>query len=659
MRTSIFCLCLLLSGVSCATEPNQIDALLSASNRVYNSNPDSSFQLALQAEKLAIRQDLKPQLGYAILGQARYHLLKSNLELSAEKINQAAEIFHKLNMDAGIAKVYALQSTLSGRIGKPEEDIKYLEKALSIYRRLQDTTGITSTLSNLSYLYSEAGKFAISRKSLIELERILDGEVGKNSYYLIQNWGSFYSCQSQYRKAIDYYLKAMKLADDLNMIDSRATINLIVGLAYQKVDEYNKAEHHMLTSLSIAQENNLVYETLEAYEGLKGVYEQQKNIEKAYIVFKNIIAIKDTIYNLETVNRLNDYDKKLALAEKEKIISAQEFSMKQEQLKSEAEKSKNQILLLIIFVVVLISGVAIFAFIKTKRLKDEVSIQKDEAENQREYLEEAYKNITDSIQYAKRIQQAVLKSEEHQSKHLPEHFIMFEPKDIVSGDFYWAQEMGDDLYMAVADCTGHGVPGAFMSMLGIAFLNDIFSDYSGLSPAQTLDELRNRIISELGQTGKEGENRDGMDISLIRLNLKTNHLEWSGANNSLYLLRQSDAISEPDIKEMKHTAHDGLILSEIKPDKQPIGYYDYMNPFTNHSVQLDKGDVIYLFSDGYADQFGGLKGKKLKYKPFKELIIQNFSESMDMQKLLLNKYFKNWKGEHEQVDDVCVLGVRV
>ena len=211
----------------------------------------------------------------------------------------------------------------------------------------------------------------------------------------------------------------------------------------------------------------------------------------------------------------------------------------------------------------------------------------------------------------------------------------------MSGDFYWGSEKQGCLCVAVVDCTGHGVPGAFMSMLGMSFLNEINSHERALTPAEILDELRGKIIKELRQTGAEGESKDGMDISLIRINLNnTAQVMWAGANNPLYIISDNE-------------------LHEIKADKQSIGYGYNMQPFTNHSLNLKKGDLIYLFTDGFADQFGGTNGKKFKYKPFKQLLLKIKDKPMPEQKSILNQAFEEWKGNLEQVDDVCIVGIRL
>jgi serine phosphatase RsbU (regulator of sigma subunit) len=255
-------------------------------------------------------------------------------------------------------------------------------------------------------------------------------------------------------------------------------------------------------------------------------------------------------------------------------------------------------------------------------------------------VERKHKEVLDSINYAKGIQVAMLKSDAQDSQHLPKHFVLFKPRDVVSGDFYWSYEVENYWYVASVDCTGHGVPGAFLTMLGCAFLNEICSR-STLTPAQILDQLRDKIIKELSGNGSV---KDGMDISICRINIngsKNNvEVQWAGANNPLWYIQKDQ-------------------MKEIKGDKQPIGYYEIIKPFTNHTMRLDEGDYLYLFTDGYADQFGGPMDKKFKYKPLIELVKNTVSVNMNEQKLKLNEAFENWKGEHEQTDDVCIVGIRI
>jgi GAF domain-containing protein/serine phosphatase RsbU (regulator of sigma subunit) len=266
---------------------------------------------------------------------------------------------------------------------------------------------------------------------------------------------------------------------------------------------------------------------------------------------------------------------------------------------------------------------------------------------QKEELEEKNKDITDSINYAKRIQEAILPSLEMREELFPESFILYHPRDIVSGDFYWFAEKNGKKLIAAVDCTGHGVPGAFMSMIGNSFLNEIVNERALTRPGLILDKLRNLVIRSLKQSEAENGANDGMDISLMCLSENKSDdgtkikVDWAGANNPLWLMRDGKCI-------------------EYKPDKRPISFSRGQElSFTNHGIEVQKGDTLYIFTDGFADQFGGEKGKKFKYKQLQQVLLGIQNESMQKQHEILSATFKKWKGTLEQVDDVLVIGVRV
>lgn len=281
-----------------------------------------------------------------------------------------------------------------------------------------------------------------------------------------------------------------------------------------------------------------------------------------------------------------------------------------------------------------------------KELVARFALQKSKLE-----LEEKNNEIVDSINYAKRIQNALIPPESALRKILPESFVLFKPKDIVSGDFYWATDLNtttnteqdkDKLVLfSVADCTGHGVPGAFMSIIGLKVFNQSVQQPDVNTTGEALDYLNHEVFNAVNKHS-EGDNiiRDGMDVALCAINFKTLKFNFSGANNPVYIVRDKQ-------------------LHEIKGDKRPIGSYEVETKFTNNDYQLEKGDMVYIFSDGYPDQFGGPKGKKFKYSQFKEVLIEHAHLSAKEQHEKLEHIFENWRGNLEQLDDVCVIGVRI
>jgi serine phosphatase RsbU (regulator of sigma subunit) len=275
-----------------------------------------------------------------------------------------------------------------------------------------------------------------------------------------------------------------------------------------------------------------------------------------------------------------------------------------------------------------------------QNLEHKVQERTQEIHLQKELLEVKNKEIIDSINYAKRLQHAILPDFEEMYAALGDSFLLYKPKDIVSGDFYWLFVDGDSLLVATVDCTGHGVPGAMVSVVGANSLDRCVKEFDLRTPSEILEKLSDLV--ELTFATEQYEVRDGMDISLVHYNTKTRVIQYCGAHNPLWII-------PADADEIRET----------KADKQPIGKYEYRKPFTNHTFQLNEGDTIYLFSDGYADQFGGPLGKKFKYSTLKKLLLDNCRKTMKEQHDILDETFEGWRGMLEQNDDVCMIAFRI
>ena len=294
--------------------------------------------------------------------------------------------------------------------------------------------------------------------------------------------------------------------------------------------------------------------------------------------------------------------------------------------------------------------------------KDEIETQKDEIEQQRDVAFKQHKDITDSILYAKRIQDAILPSINTFNNIFPNNFIIFKPRDIVSGDFYWLNKINRNntpyYIIAVADCTGHGVPGAFMSMLGTSLLNEITIRTDIKNAAQLLDVLREKVKQSLSQTGKMDEAKDGMDIAISVINLDNLQLQFAGANNPLYIIRNEKEMEKSQTPKILKSQNPKK-LQVIKGDRQPIGIYIKERPFTNHQIQLEKGNQIYMLTDGYVDQIGGPNRKKFMTKNFKKYLLQISNNTMQEQKEILTEKFEEWKGDNMQLDDILMIGIKL
>ncbi|UKN00521.1 SpoIIE family protein phosphatase [Paracrocinitomix mangrovi] len=275
-----------------------------------------------------------------------------------------------------------------------------------------------------------------------------------------------------------------------------------------------------------------------------------------------------------------------------------------------------------------------------QNLEEKVEERTKELQSQKEMVEEKNREIVDSINYALRLQRAIIPTAAKVKTALPESFVYFKPKDIVSGDFYWMNEVDGQVLIGAIDCTGHGVPGAMVSVVGANGLNRCVKEFNLRQPAAILDKLTD-LVKETFESG-EDKVKDGMDGALCSIDLEKNIVQYAGAHNPLWVIKA-----------------DAEDVEEIKADKQPIGDFDFRKPFTNHTLQLSKGDQIYFFSDGYVDQFGGPKGKKFKYKTLKKLLFEIREKSMEEQMQILDKTFKEWKRDLEQLDDVCIIGVKL
>ena len=274
-----------------------------------------------------------------------------------------------------------------------------------------------------------------------------------------------------------------------------------------------------------------------------------------------------------------------------------------------------------------------------KSQRDEIESQRNLAISQRDEMSKQKKELTDSIRYALQIQKSMLPSDSLLKTLIKDHFVFYKPRDIVSGDFYWVNEVEEKVIVTVGDCTGHGVPGAFMSLLGITFLKEIIVKEYITHPAVILNKLRKEVIKSMKQHGEGTELKDGMDISLCVYDKKTRMLEFAGANNSALIVRNNEFI-------------------ELKPDRMPIGIYESMHKFTMKEFKLLDNDIVYLYTDGFQDQFGGNKEKKFLSKKFKTLIIEASQLPMHKQESFFSEKFQEWKGQYEQVDDITVFGIK-
>ena len=514
-------------------------------------------------------------------------------------------------------------------MGNYKQSIEFTEKALKYYLAENDSNGISVAYNNLANSYSDELDYD---KALIYYFKALGIDEGKNDLDGISlikgNIGEVYTEQEKYEEAFEYLISALQAAEKMKDKWQQANIFTALGDLLSRKNKPNEAISFLFQALEINQNIGAKAEIAEVYEAIAKVFEQKGDYIQSLHYVKLGIEINDELFTKESSGQIAEMNALYEINEKEKEL------LKQEAYASAQESQKITLIIgtaigfLLLFIIV---GISIRGNLNKRKTNKTLELQKQQIETKN-------RDITDSIQYAKRIQGAIFPSDKLIKQYLKDSFILYIPKDIVAGDFYWMDKKNDNILFAAADCTGHGVPGAMVSVVCHNALNRAVREFNLSEPAKILDKVTELVIETFEQS--DANIKDGMDIALCSLNTKTNELQYSGANNSLYIIRNEELI-------------------ETKSDKQPIGKYAKIEPVTNHTKTVLKDDKIYLFTDGYADQFGGEKGKKFKYKQFKELLIKNRNESMTEQLNILLSSFNNWKGDLEQIDDVCIIGVRI
>jgi serine phosphatase RsbU (regulator of sigma subunit) len=641
------------------------------------------------------KKNFKLIKGSATNNLAFYYSQKGQFDSSIYFYNNSISIFKEVDNQNRYARSLTDLGYVYSCKGDNIKALEYYYKSLKIQDKINDVDGMTLTRNNIAVINFGLGEYDKALNEFLKCVNLQEktNNLGNTALYL-SNIGYVYSVKSDSANALNYYRKSLAIRKKLNDKSGIYILYNNIGLLYNNYKDYNKAIEYALLSLQTATElganediailkNNIgnYYKKLnnfaKAYDYIKQGYEHAIQIKKAkniYVCLTNMveisemtgkykealnyhklaIALKDSLNN-EDIKK-ESYKKELDFDySKKKLVDSLQIIANEKITEAKFKQEKTQRYTLYGGLLVLIC-VAVFIFNRLQITKKQnliienqklqVELKNEEITHQKELVDEKQKEIIDSINYAKRIQQAVLTGEDVWKKVSKEHFILFKPKDIVSGDFYWAYNTPNNRSIfALADCTGHGVPGGFMSMLGNSFLNEIVVENKIFKADEILNKLRAKIISALEQKGGT-QQKDGMDISLCVWNKLDNTLEFAGANNPLWLVRKNEnAVTE---------------LVEVKADKMPIGtYLENEVPFSSTIIQLQKGDIIFLSTDGYPDQFGGPKGKKYKYKPLIDSLIKNSNLSMEEQKASLEIAFNDWKHHHEQVDDVSLIGVRV
>lgn len=572
-------------------------------------------------------------LGETCRSQANYSQALDYF-LKALKLDEAKKDEKRLVSD------YFTLALLFGNLDETFQEKKYLFKALNLSKKINNKRVEAKCYNIYAILIEEEGKTDSAlyyyNKSLVIAREI---ELKHLEAKVLSNIGGIYRERGDFKNAITYAGYSIKLNTEIGDYKFLAADYVMMGWLYSDMGDLKQSETYFTKALELSRSKFMDSE-IHSYKGLSFLKAKSGNYKDAYDYHVKYKTLEDSIYNSEKSKQLGDIKTNFEVDKKEAELKAE-----QEILKAVANEEKKQQKIVIFSVIGFLVVVLVFSFFLFKRFqltnhqKKIIEIKSRETEDQKTLLEEKQKEIIDSIKYAKRIQSAILPQANYLKEYLPQHFVFYQPKDIIAGDFYWMHTTVDGkVFVAAADSTGHGVPGTIVSIVCSNALDKAVKEFGLTDTGKILDKTTELVLETFAKSGEEIN--DGMDISLLCIDKTNQRISWSGANNQLIYTINNDLIS-------------------IKPNKQPIGKSESHGPFKTHTIPYMEGTVFYLMTDGYQDQFGGTNGKKFKFKQLESLIAKICNEPLEQQSEKLHSAFFEWKGLLEQVDDVTVIGIKI
>ena len=666
-----------LEALAILQEHGSPNELYSAYNKLGGSYFHcGEYRLSIEAylREIEIRESLNDLQGVAMARHnlGRTHRVIGNFQLAIEQYQISLKLSEQLGKKNYIAAnsseiglVYESLSRSQLAVEENEQNYRralmYHKEALALYREMENQGRVAESLNNIANIssllamnkfvaeYGEEWEDSLTRLNVSDVDSVYQSTFDyyyqaldifnslDNTKEIINvniNLGSHYIYIRDWAKVRHHLNTAFDLARQINSQYDIALIHFYFGEYHSKLRNFNNAEQSFLLSLKISEDLGIKDLARHTHQKLSKVYENTANLTKAIEHIKSFNKIKDELFSEQSQKIITEMQTKYETEKKEQEIKL--LNNEKELQRSVIQRQKLTIAISIIGIIVILAFAGLLInMVRQKQRANRILEEKNVL------ISHQKQEITDSIRYASRIQTAILPTPVILKEALKDHFVLFLPRDIVSGDFYWFTKQQNKMVLVAADCTGHGVPGAFMSMLGVSFLYEIVNKEGIMQPAEILNRLREFVKLTLSQTGKKDEQKDGMDISLSTLDLDNMKLQWAGAYNPLILIRDSEVI-------------------EYKADKMPVAIHitDHM-PFTNHEIDLQPNDAFYMFSDGFPDQFGGAEGRKYMSKRFKQFLLDIHQKPMEEQKEILHQEHLAWRGDMEQIDDIVVFGVRV
>lgn len=616
--------------------------LYMAKARLFDYKGERKSVFELYEEALSRMTSKEPGLVARIEAEiGRLHYDLGDYKSAMKRYVNALDYYEEENIhDYNYVNLLHFIGSVFKRQNQDDKAMEYYEKMMAVAQKNDNKAQEAEALYLLADLYAYAGDYEKDRAYLLRslaIYRDLNDDMGVAQIQMNLAHGEIYA--KEYKSALDRLNEVEAISKKANNSVYDYTLHRYYGRIYAALGDHEKSMYHFNKTLEIIK-NSEVKQALNysrVYRNLAFVMYDKGDFQKAFDYLDLHLLYKDTVISEENQQIVQELEQKYENKKKENEILSLN---KDKEIKAKEIERKNTLITAFIagsILLLLLVGIIYYSLLQNKSKNKIITQQKHE-------VEEKNREIMDSITYAKRIQNAILPPKQLVKQYLASSFILYKPKDIVAGDFYWMEPSEDTVIFAVADCTGHGVPGAMVSVVCNNGLNRSVREFGLSDPGKILDKTRELVIQEFEKSDEDV--KDGMDISLVSLTYSgTDHspiLKWAGANNPLWIIRK-----------------DSTEIEEFKADKQAIGKTDDPQPFTTHTISIAKGDSIFLFSDGYVDQFGGERNKKFKSSKLRELLLTIQDLPMDQQREILDETIESWKGEHEQIDDICMIGLRI
>jgi len=580
----------------------------------------------LKGESFKLKADIVSAIGDIYLDKGYYSIALSHYISSTEITDDL--IKENLLETSNLAQRYFSIGLVHYYLKNYDKSLEYYLKSKDIAKKYNKEIGVAKCNNNIGIiktkkgLYDEALKYLDSTLVFAEENQILLLQA-----QVYDNMADCFIEKKDYKKAELYLAKSIIISQKLKNIQGEIFVMLGLADLYTKIGKYQKALKYADSSNEKAEEIGSVSLKKASFMQLSEIYEKMGQYKNALSYHKKYKELEDSLFNKEKNRQTAEMEAKYQANNKQKEIDLQKLELAKRDAKIIQKRNQNYAYAIVVSLLLIIIAYIFFSY-KRKQKRNKV-------------IRTQNKKITDSIEYAKKIQTAALPSEKYLDEILKSYFVLYKPLQIVSGDYYWALKKDQFIALAAADCTGHGVPGAFVSMLGISLLNELSLNFDMTRPDLILEEMRFILKRSFGQTDEYAEQADGIDITLCIIDKLENVLYFSAANNPAYLIRKGE-------------------ITEMEPVMNPVGIYPKEIPFKLQKYHLKKDDVIYMFTDGYADQFGGnnTKSKKFTIASFKKLLTKISEKALKEQKEILEKQFNEWQNVHPQIDDVLVFAVK-